>query len=164
MKMTKTRVKWPFKHVQTNNRLILVKMVRECASLFCRIGETSRILGCSHQAFTACLKMDEDVSEAWEDGLAHASMALRRTQLELAKKAPGMAIFLGKNYLGQVDEPKVKDRDDNALKRQLESLPEEYLLEIQQVLSKAKEKMNALPGQVDINMALIGAGDADSGT
>jgi hypothetical protein len=141
------RIPWPYKYVEEGNREVLCAQVRECASLFCRVGETARILGCTPQAFAAALKADADVFDSWEDGIANASMSLRQTQLELAKKAPGMAIFLGKNYLGQVDEPKVRDRDDNALKRQLEALPPEALLQIQKILQDNlnKEPIPAKP-------------------
>jgi len=53
-----------------------------------------------------------------EDG----KTSLRRTQFELAKKSPAMAIFLGKNLLGQKDNPgemseeKYKDLDDKLNK------------------------------------------------
>lgn len=32
-------------------------------------------------------------------------VAVRKNQLELSKKSAAMAIFLGKNYLGQTDNP-----------------------------------------------------------
>ena len=34
-------------------------------------------------------------------------LAVRKNQLELSKKSAAMAIFLGKNYLGQTDNPQV---------------------------------------------------------
>jgi len=144
--MTK-RIEWPFKYVERGNKESLLYQVKECASLFCRIGETARILGCTAKAFSRRLEYDEELIEAWEDGLASASKELRKTQLELAKKAPGMAIFLGKNYLGQVDEPKVKSRDDDALKRQLSELPPEKLLQIQKILQEAKNEAS-ISGEV----------------
>lgn len=42
-------------------------------------------------------------SEIYKKKSASGKMSLRRHQFELAKKYPAMAIFLGKNYLGQRD-------------------------------------------------------------
>ena len=38
-------------------------------------------------------------------------ISLRRAQFELAKKSPAMAIFLGKQYLGQRDNIQYEDRE-----------------------------------------------------
>lgn len=38
-------------------------------------------------------------------GLMELKIKLRQNQLELSKKSAAMAIFLGKNYLGQSDNP-----------------------------------------------------------
>lgn len=44
---------------------------------------------------------------------AGGKIALRRYQMRLAEKHPAMAIFLGKQYLGQDDD---KEKDDGAIK------------------------------------------------
>lgn len=48
-------------------------------------------------------------------GLMYLKIQLRRNQLDLSKKSAAMAIFLGKNYLGQSDNPEqnidVEDSD-----------------------------------------------------
>lgn len=44
---------------------------------------------------------------------------LRRNQFELSKKSAAMAIFLGKNYLGQRDEPVQEEAEDDVLKEML---------------------------------------------
>lgn len=38
-----------------------------------------------------------------QSGLMYTKISLRRHQLDLSKKSSAMAIFLGKNYLGQTD-------------------------------------------------------------
>ena len=40
---------------------------------------------------------------------------LRRNQYELSKKNAAMAIFLGKQYLGQTDTPKMTESTDDPL-------------------------------------------------
>ena len=151
---TKVEV-WAYKYIEKGNRKVLLHQITECAKLFCRVGETARILGCSAQYFSKRLTIDTEIFDAWEDGLANASMVLRQTQLELAKKAPGMAIFLGKNYLGQEDEPKVKQRDDNELKRQLGNLSPDRLLQIQKILTEAKDE-DALKKAIPANVVVDG--------
>ena len=42
-------------------------------------------------------------------------ISLRRTQFQLAKKSAAMAIFLGKNYLGQNDKDDWQRRQDEKL-------------------------------------------------
>jgi len=41
-------------------------------------------------------------------------VAVRKNQLELSKKSAAMAIFLGKNYLGQTDNPQVITEPETA--------------------------------------------------
>lgn len=50
-------------------------------------------------------------SEAFKVYSMDGKISLRRMQFRLAEKSAGMAIFLGKQYLGQSDFP----NDDNAL-------------------------------------------------
>ena len=42
-------------------------------------------------------------------------IGLRRTQFDLAKRSASMAIWLGKQYLGQTDEPDNTDAADDPL-------------------------------------------------
>lgn len=45
-----------------------------------------------------------------QNELMPLKIQLRRNQLELSKKSAAMAIFLGKNYLGQSDHVVIEDR------------------------------------------------------
>lgn len=47
-------------------------------------------------------------SEVFEEKRGTGKISLRRAQFELAKKNAAMAIFLGKQYLGQTDKPLVE--------------------------------------------------------
>lgn len=53
------------------------------------------------------LKMN--FAEAFKKHSAAGKISLRRYQFELAKKHAGMAIFLGKNWLGQRDAVETED-------------------------------------------------------
>lgn len=55
-----------------------------------------------------------------QNGLMQLKIELRQSQLALAKKSAAMAIFLGKNYLGQKDTP--TNDDPEALKKARELL------------------------------------------
>jgi hypothetical protein len=59
----------------------------------------------------------EGFSEIYKNKSAGGKMSLRRTQFQLAKKSAAMAIFLGKNYLGQTDRPinEVENENDNFI-------------------------------------------------
>lgn len=51
----------------------------------------------------------EGFSDAYKKRSATGKISLRRAQFRLAEKSPAMAIFLGKNYLGQTDRVQVDD-------------------------------------------------------
>ena len=49
-----------------------------------------------------------------KNGAMFLKIQLRKNQINLSKTSASMAIFLGKNYLGQSDEPTARD-DENEL-------------------------------------------------
>ena len=57
----------------------------------------------------------EGFSEVFKKKRGKGKISLRRTQFRLAEKNANMAIFLGKNYLGQTD--KIETTDTEALKK-----------------------------------------------
>ena len=60
-----------------------------------------------------------------ENGLMRLKIELRKNQLDLSKKSAAMAIWLGKQYLNQTDEPDVNDPNDDPLTRLLGDLDEQ---------------------------------------
>lgn len=54
-------------------------------------------------------------SDIFEEKRGSGKISLRRAQFRLAEHNAAMAIFLGKNYLGQSDNPQVVDNPDNAV-------------------------------------------------
>lgn len=52
-------------------------------------------------------------------------MSLRRTQFKLAEKNPTMAIFLGKQYLGQRDNIEVEHKDLSKVEELLNKIDKE---------------------------------------
>jgi hypothetical protein len=49
-------------------------------------------------------------SEVFKEKRGKGLISLRRAQFQLAQKNASMAIFLGKNYLGQVDVPQIENK------------------------------------------------------
>lgn len=54
-------------------------------------------------------------SEVFKEKRGAGKISLRRTQFRLAEKSAAMAIFLGKQYLGQSDKVTLESRDKNNL-------------------------------------------------
>jgi hypothetical protein len=84
------------------------------ASVFCTQQEIAEKLGCSVDTLM------RRFAESYKKGLADAKTSLRRHQFMLAKKNAAMAIFLGKNYLGQRDTVNLDVRElDAEIEREL---------------------------------------------
>ena len=76
------------------------------------------LLQCTRSEFCTWFDVNEDTLNRWckenYDGRTFSAVfqekrengliSLRRTQFQLAEKSPAMAIFLGKNLLGQTDK------------------------------------------------------------
>lgn len=58
-------------------------------------------------------------SECKKRGQSRGKVSLRRTQFKLAEKSAAMAIFLGKNYLGQKDEIITGNSDEQTNNMQM---------------------------------------------
>ena len=73
--------------------------VRKLASIMCTESEIASFLGCDVRT----LQRDKDFVAVYKEGKETGKMSLRRMQWKLAEKSYAMAIFLGKQYLGQKD-------------------------------------------------------------
>jgi len=63
-------------------------------------------------------------SECKLKGLGKGKVSLRRMQFRLAEKNASMAIFLGKNILGQTDGLSLQERDAEAMKSRASAMKE----------------------------------------
>ena len=61
------------------------------------------------------LQRDEEFCRVFKKGKENGKMSLRRTQFKLAEKNPTMAIWLGKQYLGQRDNIEVEHNAQNGI-------------------------------------------------
>ena len=88
----------------------VLDQIKNMASYMCSKAEIGRIIGCSEST----INRNQLAQEAWEQGVALAKQAIRKTQFDIATKLNSsiMAMWLGKVYLGQTD--KIQNTDDNA--------------------------------------------------
>ena len=73
--------------------------VEKLASIQCTQEEIANFLEVSVRT----LQRDEEFCRIYKKGMDNGKMSLRRTQFKIAEKNASMAIFLGKQYLGQRD-------------------------------------------------------------
>ncbi len=79
---------------------------------------------CTDEEIAACLDTTVETlhselnapvfSECIKKGAREGKASLRRSQFRLAKSNPAMAIFLGKQYLGQKDHPEEESEDGSV--------------------------------------------------
>ncbi len=81
------------------------RLIRSLAGMNATKEEAATALGVTRPTLWAFFKAYPDIEELWQDGLNDAKTSLRRLQWKLAKSGSvTMAIFLGKNILGQKDQ------------------------------------------------------------
>ena len=90
--------------------------------LQCTLEEIAGVFDCSADTIERWCKREygETVAETYKKHSAKGKMSLRRTQFKLAEKSAAMAIFLGKNYLGQKDN--IIETDEQTLQAVGEAL------------------------------------------
>lgn len=98
--------------------VVQVSQIRELSQLQCTEAEASAVLGVTLKAFREMLRIDQKAQEAWEFGRNVGRQMIRQKQFALADRHPQMAIWLGKQYLGQSDVTVVEHsgRDGGPIK------------------------------------------------
>lgn len=92
--------------------------VEKLANIQCTQEEIASFLDISVRT----LQRDEEFCRLFKKGRENGKMSLRRIQFKLAEKNTSMAIFLGKQYLGQKDTPEVQIGGDGILSELKEAL------------------------------------------
>ena len=85
--------------------------VEKLAQIQCTQEEIAGFLNISVRT----LLRDEKFCEIYKKGIENGKMSLRRYQFKLAEKNTSMAIFLGKQYLGQKDNVEDKSKSNNGI-------------------------------------------------
>ena len=82
-------------------------------SFQCTLAEIAHWFRCSEDTVERwCIRnYGLKFAEAYEKYSAGGKISLRRAQFKLAEKSAAMAIFLGKQYLGQRDSVQYEDRE-----------------------------------------------------
>ena len=96
-------------------------MVEKLANIQCTQEEIASFLGVSVRT----LQRDEDFCRIYKKGQENGKMSLRRIQFKLAEKNTSMAIFLGKQYLGQRDNVEVQSSQLDKVSELLNKIEQE---------------------------------------
>ena len=87
------------------------KKVEYLASIGCTQTEIAKMYGCNEDT------IQRTYSESWRKGIADCKERLRKIQWKIALEGnPTMAIWLGKQYLGQTDKVEQTNRNIEPMK------------------------------------------------
>lgn len=91
---------------------------QKLCAIQCTLEEISSWFKCSEDTIERWCKRElkMNFADAFKTYSTDGKISLRRTQFKLAEKNVAMAIFLGKNYLGQSDNPVDNTSVENILK------------------------------------------------
>lgn len=94
--------------------------------LQCALSEIADWFDCSEDTIENWCKRTykRNFSDVFAQKRGKGKIALRRAQFELAKKSAAMAIFLGKNYLGQKDHHEIEAVSNGQLEQLINGLKE----------------------------------------
>lgn len=101
-------------------KYIDIKEFEKLCALQCTEEEICGWFGITDKTLNTWCRRNYDnqtFSEVFKAKRAPGKISLRRTQFQLAEKSAAMAIFLGKQYLGQTDKvEQITNDNDNVLK------------------------------------------------
>lgn len=95
--------KEPLDKVGRPNIEIDYKQAEGLGSIQCSLSECAAVLDIDENT----LKNDSKFMTLWRKGKEKGKKSLRRTQFELAQQNATMAIWLGKQYLGQTEKQEI---------------------------------------------------------
>lgn len=102
------------------------KIFENLCGLLCTEEEIASMFDCSVDTISRWCNRTygESFAEIYKKKSAKGRISLRRAQFKLAEKNAAMAIFLGKQHLGQRDVPFVNETRDNNLLAAIQSAEE----------------------------------------
>jgi hypothetical protein len=77
------------------------RRLRALGDIQATVSECAAVLGCAKSTLAAYFNAHEEARTAYEDGKLAGLVSLRRKQFAMAEKNVAMAIWLGKQFLGQ---------------------------------------------------------------
>lgn len=119
--------------------VVKTKDVEAVGRLQCTRREAAAFLDIRVKQFDNLLRSNEAVRKAFERGKQLGKLSLRRKQLRLAGVNATMAIFLGKNILGQQDKSSVEltGEDGGPIEFDAASLNAEERNDLRRILTKS---------------------------
>ena len=110
------------------------KQFENLCGLQCTLEEICGWFGVTDKTLNSWCKRtySESFSEVFRQKRSTGKISLRRSQWKLSEKNANMAIFLGKQYLGQEDEPErqtdgiVQEENDGFLTAMQQQAPEAW--------------------------------------
>ncbi len=78
-----------------------INTLRQLGAIQATVEEAARVLGVSERTLQNFFTAEPAAKDAHETGKSEGRASLRRTQFTLAQRNAAMAIWLGKQYLGQ---------------------------------------------------------------
>ena len=102
-------------------KVIDYNLTEKLALIMCTQEEIATMFDCDVRT----LQRDEEFCRVFKKGKENGKMSLRRTQFKLAEKNPTMAIWLGKQYLGQRDNIEVEHKDLSKVEELLSKIDKE---------------------------------------
>ena len=93
------------------------KIFENLCAIQCTMKEICAVLEVTDKPLTAWCRRTygKSFSEIYAEKRLPGLVSLRRTQFRMAEKSAAMAIFLGKNYLGQTDKDNWQRQQDEKL-------------------------------------------------
>ncbi|HPA64666.1 MAG TPA: hypothetical protein PLC67_11980 [Spirochaetota bacterium] len=89
-----------------------LSQAEKLGELQCTYAECAAFLSTKERTISEdLLKHRQDFITAYKKGAEVGKISLRRTQFRLSKKSPAMAIWLGKQYLGQTEKQEMSFPD-----------------------------------------------------
>jgi len=93
----------------------IIKQIEGLARIQCTMKEAGAVLGVNEVTFSRFLQAHQKAMDAWQHGKETGKASLRRNQFKMAEHNPTMAIWLGKQCLGQKDQVALGGDPENPL-------------------------------------------------
>jgi hypothetical protein len=121
-----------------------LRNVRKLRELACTVEEAAAFFEVHKKTFYEFMARHPEVRDAWERGDCEGRMSLRRYQHEMAKTNANMAIWLGKQRLGQTDRREISGPHGGAIPLDIDAtrlakLTEEQLGQLENLLTIMNE-------------------------
>lgn len=132
-------------------KTIALSAIRAVSEIQCSEKEAAAVLGISERTFREMIRIDAKAREVWETGRELGKASIRRAQFALATRYPQMAIYLGKQYLGQTEVSVIEHsgRDGGPIKTlDLTKLTPQGRQDLRKILQQVRVEPRA-DGKVD---------------